>query len=287
MEDAIALLKDLGFGEYEAKAYAGLLQRSPLNGYELARLTGIPRPNIYPVLQKLEERGAVLAHETPEGKRFSPVPPDQLTSSLRVRFESSLDAAQQALSRIEAPVEHEYVWNARGYPVLLAQTRSLIEGAQNRLLAAVWPQEAEALAEPIKRAESRGVDLTILCMRACTNQCAWCRGNVHRYAIAAEPHQRWLVLVADGKELLAGEVGPGDEAFVVRTRQRLLVDLANWYVRHTVALAAIMNDLGRRPDPALAPSTRAVLESVVSQEAGGGWLEQIRQLLSRPVAETN
>ena len=59
MADIVTLLQELGFGEYEARAYHALLQHNPVSGYELAKVSGIPRPNIYTVLQKLEERGTV------------------------------------------------------------------------------------------------------------------------------------------------------------------------------------------------------------------------------------
>ena len=36
MADLTALLQRLGFSEYEARAYLALLQRNPLNGYELS-----------------------------------------------------------------------------------------------------------------------------------------------------------------------------------------------------------------------------------------------------------
>ena len=55
MADVIALLLQLGFSEYEARAYLALLQRNPLNGYELAKVSGLPRANVYAVLQKLED----------------------------------------------------------------------------------------------------------------------------------------------------------------------------------------------------------------------------------------
>ncbi|MHB1005720.1 MAG: TrmB family transcriptional regulator [Chloroflexota bacterium] len=285
MDDAISLLKQLGFGEYEAKAYAGLLQRSPLNGYELARVSGIPRPNIYAVLTKLEERGAVLRVDTPEGTRYTAVPPAELTDRLKARLESTIVAVQTSLTAVAAPPEPDYVWNMKGYSVLLEEAGALIDGARERLLVALWPQEAEALNGHIERAQARGLDVTVLCMRACAVQCDWCRGSVHRFDVVPEPHRRWLVLVVDSQELITGEIGAPDSTAAVRTRQRLLVDLANWYVRHTIALATILNDLGRRPDPALSPSTRGVLESVISTEPGGGWLEQVRQLLQRPPAE--
>jgi len=57
MADITALLQQLGFSEYEARAYLALLQRNPLNGYELAKVSGLPRANVYAVLQKLEDRG--------------------------------------------------------------------------------------------------------------------------------------------------------------------------------------------------------------------------------------
>jgi HTH-type transcriptional regulator, sugar sensing transcriptional regulator len=59
MVEATTLLQELGFGDYEARAYVTLLQRSPVSGYELAKTSGIPRANVYAVLQKLEERTTV------------------------------------------------------------------------------------------------------------------------------------------------------------------------------------------------------------------------------------
>jgi sugar-specific transcriptional regulator TrmB len=74
MADIVALLQQLGFSEYEARAYTALLQRSPLNGYELAKAAGLPRANVYAVLQKLEERNAVGRQESPTGVRYAPRP---------------------------------------------------------------------------------------------------------------------------------------------------------------------------------------------------------------------
>jgi sugar-specific transcriptional regulator TrmB len=96
MDDAVTLMQQLGFSEYEARAYLALLQRNPLNGYELAKVSGLPRANIYAVLQKLEERGAVVRLEMPNGARYAPVSPNQLTQRIGNRFQEALGAAQRA-----------------------------------------------------------------------------------------------------------------------------------------------------------------------------------------------
>jgi hypothetical protein len=98
-------------------------------------------------------------------------------------------------------------------------------------------------------------------------------------ALAAEQH--WLVLVSDDAEMLAGEIGLHDDVLAVRTRQPLQVDLASWYVRHTLALAAVLSDLSKRKDQVLTPETRALLEVVGTDNWQGGWVDQLRALLQR------
>ena len=81
MAEIMEVLQALGFGEYEARAYVALLKHSPLNGYELAKDSGLPRANVYSVLGRLEERGAVVRLDTPSGTRYSAIPPSELMGS--------------------------------------------------------------------------------------------------------------------------------------------------------------------------------------------------------------
>lgn len=280
MDEAIGLLQKLGFGEYEAKAYAALLQRSPVNGYELAKQSGIPRANIYSVLGKLEERSAVLRVESADGVRYAPVPPQELVRRLGSRFQETLQVTQRSLSEIAAPIEHDHVWSTQGYSVLLEHAATLVDAARHYLLVAIWPQEARRLAEALSRAEARGVELTTLCLAACSTECGGCRGHVYRYRVAPEYRNRWLILVPDSTEMLAGEITSDEAALSVRTRQRLLVDLAGWYIRHSIALTAVLADLGPRLGDALSPETHAILATVGPPGAEVGWLEHMRHLLA-------
>ncbi len=260
--EILQVLQGLGFGDYEARAYVSLLQRSPLNGYELAKASGLPRANVYSVLDKLEERGAVVRLDTTSGTRYSAVPPSELVSRIGSRFSENLDAARRMLEGMAAPPEYEYVWNARGYESLLDHARTIIDSAQGRLLVATWTQEAHSLTSNLAAAEERGVEVTTLCLRACAAECGGCRGAIFRYRLAPEYGSRWLVLVQDETEALAGEIGPGDDAFTVRTRQRLLVELSAWYIRHSIALAGVVSDLGAQLPDLLSAQTLASLASL-------------------------
>jgi HTH-type transcriptional regulator, sugar sensing transcriptional regulator len=279
MDDAVALLQQLGFSEYEARAYLALLQRNPLNGYELAKASGLPRANIYAVLQKLEERGAVVRIETPDGSRYAPVAPTELTERIGSRFQSILGAAQQAMENLATPVDPEYVWNIRGYAALLDHAQALLNATQSWLLLAIGRQEASALAESLAQANARGVEVITLCLDECPADCGNCRGTICRFCAAIGAEQRWLVLVSDDAEMLAGEIGEEDDVLAVRTRQRLQLDLASWYIRHSMALMAVLSELRGRQDLVIGPEAQALLRAVVPSDRRGGWLDQMRALL--------
>jgi predicted transcriptional regulator len=279
MADIVTLLQQLGFSEYEARAYMALLQRSPLNGYELAKAAGLPRANVYAVLQKLEERSAVVRQASPTGVRYAPVPPAELTHRIEQHFHATLDAAQHQLNDIFSPPEPAYIWNIQGHAALLEHACALIDGAQEQLSVAIWPAQAQALAEALTQAERRGVAITTLCLNACAEACAGCRGQLYRYHVAPEQSHGWLIIIADGAELLAGEISAIAEALAIRTRQALLVDMTSWYISHSIALAAVLNDLGSQLERLIEPETRAILGAIGAQRPDGDWLEQMRRLL--------
>jgi predicted transcriptional regulator len=281
MTDTIALLQQLGFSEYEARAYLALLQRNPLNGYELAKVSGLPRANIYAVLQKLEERGAAVRLDLPNGTRYAPTAPSELTNRVASRFQHTLNAVQQALEELATPTNPEYVWNIRGYGALLEHAHTLLDIAQGRLLVAIGRQEASTLAEPLAHAAARGVALMTVCLDECPQECGNCRGTICRYCAVLGTEQRWLVLVADDAEMLAGEIGQHNDVLAVRTRQRLQIDLAGWYIRHTMALTVVLSELRRHENQLLEPEAEALLRSVDLGDRHGGWLDHMRALVGR------
>jgi DNA-binding MarR family transcriptional regulator len=280
VENAIEGLQELGFSQYEAQAFVSLLQRNPVTGYELAKISGIPRANIYKILRKLEERGAVVRLDSEEGTRYSPVAPEELIHGLRSHLQSSLDEAQDALCQLSATAEPERVWNAQGYPALLEHAKALMDSAQCRIMVATWPQESAAVSEDIERAQQRGIDVKTLCLAGCSHECGNCRGEVYRYKITPQQTTRSFLVVQDESEVLAGEIGPGEhEALSVRTRQRLLVDLAVSHIRNSIALAALLVDLGEEIENLLTPEARSILQSIGPEGEKTGWLEHLRQLL--------
>jgi hypothetical protein len=292
MAEAQTLLAELGFGEYEARAYLALLGHEPVNGYELAKLSGIPRGNVYAVLEKLENRGAVVHMDTPAGVRYAALPVSELLAGLERRYKDTLAAAADQLSRVAPAPGGGDVWNLDGYELLLEHARSVVSEARERLLVAVWPPEARALASELNAAQGRGLAIETLCLAGCPQECGACRGNIHRHRLSEDLDTRALVIVPDdganlASDFLAMEIIPGNidapvqAARGIRTRQRQLIDLAASYIRHSIALAALLVDLGPRLADLVSNDTRRALAQLVQSGKRGAWLLGLRRLLSR------
>jgi predicted transcriptional regulator len=279
MNDVNDQLQQLGFSEYEAKAYVALLQEHPLNGYALAKLSSVPRANIYGVLQKLEERGAVMAVNTAAGTVYSPISPETLIHRLGSHISAVLTAAQQGLEALATPVKQTYVQNLEGNDQLLENAHDLINMANERLLIALWQPEAGALAEALAQAQARGVAINMLCCQACAQECGNCRGGIFRYRVTPDQQTHSLIVIQDDNEMLVGTTGI--QATAIRTRQPGLIQMTAWYVRHSITLAAILTDLGGTLDAALSPETHQLL-TVIGQ--GDSWLESVRRLVEGGLA---
>lgn len=275
--EIVRALQQLGFAEYEARAYVALVQRSPLNGYELAKASGIPRANVYGVLERLGARRAVVRLDETGGTRYAPVPPAELMRRLGGEFQDVAAETSRALEALEATAEHQPVWNVRGYAALLDHARAAVRATTQSALLAVWPHEAAALRADVADADERGVKITTLCLARCEHECGGCRGDVYRYRATADTAPRRLVVVADGAEAVAGDIS-GDDTHSVRTRQPLVVDLCSSAVRGSIALASIVSDLGTDLDETLSPRTRAALEAAAPAGGGDDFIDRLRAL---------
>jgi len=278
MDNAGDQLQVLGFSQYEAQAYISLLQRNPLNGYELAKVSGIPRPNVYAVLEKLQEKGAVVRLDMPDGTRYAPLPARELIQRLRGQYMSSLEAANRSLSEISLPSKGSYVWNVRGKSVVIEHALALIETAQEQLLIAAWPEEARVLEECLQKKEASGVQVSTLCLAGCLQECGDCHGDVHRDLFGDQEHSRRLIIVADQQEALAGEMDPGSEVIAIRTKQKLMVDLAFGFIRNSIALSAFKQRNCSRVDEEFSPGKVEFLHQLDSESSQNDLLVHLRQI---------
>lgn len=221
--DKLALLQELNFTEYEAKAYLALLQKSPLSGYAVALNSGVPRSKIYEVLNGMEERGDVFVSREATAL-YSPLPPKELIAQRKRHAEACFGMAERALKEYsETSRNRENIWNICGYETILSCGKEIIGRTKKRVLLEVCPEEAEYLKDDLKAAYDRGVEIIIVAYGTLRLDFARIYPHNSIDEIRKEYGGRWMILSADYQEVLAGIVSSGPQSRAVTTTHPGLV----------------------------------------------------------------
>jgi len=246
---AVQRLMELGFSQYEAQAYVGLLGREPLTGYALANVTGIPQPKVYETLRRLTAKGVVAAVEG-EPARFVAVPPDQLLAGLEGSFRARLAGAQRELAAVTpAPGTGGYrvLRAATGWEAIEEQAVAAIDGSRRHVYVSVNCPDPRAIAAAIGRADGRGVVCDVLHFGEAIVELRHGRtvGHDSTRGVVYRRHQaRHVAVVADSAEVVWAVAGDGANWQSLAGRDQLLAALAKGYIRHDIYVQEIWNEFG-------------------------------------------
>ncbi len=221
----VGAMKQLGFTATDAKAYVALLKNHPATGYELAARSGVPRSAVYGVLKRLEGLGLVNAVQEKPAK-YQPLPPPRLLELVESRFGRTLEDLKESLSRLDDRPSEMVTWSIQGYNSVLEQARSLIEGSRKSLYASLWRREVERLAQPLKSAVGRGVEVVLFSFTPLPGG----TGRHFTYAITERELERYwshkIIMVSDHARALVGGAERTEDNRAVVTEEAALVEMA-------------------------------------------------------------
>ncbi|HDO20710.1 MAG TPA: TrmB family transcriptional regulator [Candidatus Bathyarchaeota archaeon] len=178
MYELVLKFKSLGLTEYEAKAYLALLEKAELTAEEVSKLSEVPLPRVYGILEQLEEKGFVKVIGG-RPRRFEAVEPKEAFQNYieyrRKLLSKEISDINAMFSSLQPRLEELYYKHRlRIKPGVLlqplkdlyemeAKTRSLISNAVEELLIFTelfsWFPKVEAY---LKNALKRGVSVKVL-----------------------------------------------------------------------------------------------------------------------------
>jgi sugar-specific transcriptional regulator TrmB len=249
--DAAAVIAErlvrLGFSQYEARTYVGLLMADGATGYSVANDTGVPQPKVYETLRRLVERGAaVRTSERPA--RYAAVPPVVLLKALEDDFSGRIASARRDLEALPtrvAPEEMLPVSRLDGFPAATGRAVRAIEDARTRVYLSGRQEELVGLAEAVDRASERGVEFVIVHFGRLPFKAP--RGQVMRHAstegtLYASRMARHLAVVVDSHWSLWALARDGKSWDVLCSESPLLASLVKGYIRHDLFVQRIYAD---------------------------------------------
>jgi len=244
--DPIDKLVQIGFSEYEAKAYVALLRESPVTGYQLSKTSGVPRSMIYEVLGKLATRGAAMKLRKGNSTQYAPIPADEFLDQLQREHKELTDTLKDDLSTLASPTDLEYVWNIEGHENIVAKAIEMIDQASTSVYLALVPAMCQELQSTLENACERGVRVRLYTTDEV--DMASCHVVVAHVAEETLGQARGLglILVIDSEEVLVAEWLTATQARASWTSSHLLVFIAEHHLRTDLYLPEILALLGDR-----------------------------------------
>jgi HTH-type transcriptional regulator, sugar sensing transcriptional regulator len=239
---AITALEQLGFSTYEARVYLGLLQQSPTTGYQLSKLSGVPRSRVYETLERLTAKGYAVALQT-EPVEYSPLAVRELLVHLQEHFDGTLSTLETELRKVSTAPATESIWNLRGREDILRRAQTMISHAQESIYLVGRGETLQELQLELEAATRRGIRIVVISCGENTLEVE----KHYRHAFEAELVQQCdmsLNVVADGMEVLVGQTEPPETCQAAWSHSAALILVTEEYIRHEVYIHKIIEQFG-------------------------------------------
>ncbi|MFP5023256.1 TrmB family transcriptional regulator [Pseudonocardia phyllosphaerae] len=239
VEHVVEELQRLGMSGYEAKAYVALVAGgAALNGYEVAKRSGVPRSTVYETLGKLVGRGAAFeVRGDDDAVGYVALPPEVLLERMRREFDATVTSLNDSLTGLHGPEQARLVHPLTDRASLVQRALDVVATARLELFVSGWPQELVDLNAALRGAEERGVRVAKVVFGSDADPVGWT--TEHRWsapdAVEADLGRRMLVVTADRDAAVVGGLA-ADHTRGLYTDDPATVMLAVEYVRHDIAL---------------------------------------------------
>ena len=229
-------MKQLGFSEYECKAYLKLLEDFPVNGYALSKNSGIPRSRIYEVLKNLIDKQMVFEQEEEKNKLYYPVEPDVFVKKLKTHYKDVFSNISKFGGKLYKEKKHDdKLVVIKGRQNIIPFLNSSIEGAQKRIALSIWEEEIKDLTLELNKALKRGVVLRGIYLGENNPYDTLVpHRRIKRYM--AEKKERYISIIIDGVHAISGVVSRGEDSKVTWTQEEGFIEVSEDYIANDLVV---------------------------------------------------
>lgn len=242
-DEAIEILRDLGFTDYEARIYITLLEKNPLNGNEISVMSGVPNSKVYENLRRLEESQHIFSVTEASKKKYVPLPFHDYLESVKKEFLKDTDHLEKFFEKISNKSDSDWseLYHIRGYKPSIEALKQEICDAEKEIFISCWMRELELLYDSLKKAHDRGVKVVSILFDHRPMEVEWTGFHHNEIHAAVDRHMGELSCVLDHKKVYIMESLTDDPHTVVGSHQ-VMVQTTRNYIRHDIYVNRIIKD---------------------------------------------
>lgn len=243
--EIIANFEKLGLSSNEARVYLALLENHPITGYQLSKDSGILRPVVYEMLNRLVEKGgARIIKSNPD--TYIPLEIEEFLKNIESDFSLAKKHIAKSLQDSQVIDNTDYFWNIMGRKNILNSLYSLIDKAEKELIVAV--EDQKNLDDILKHLEERmkkGLHIDIVSHYALETR------GINLYTYQLDNHfsspgifKNSFAIIADGAESMVVHFTDEKNSKAVYTRNEALVSVTRDSVQSRIYFVRLWRYMG-------------------------------------------
>lgn len=202
-----------------------LVSEGDLNGYEVAKITGISRSNTYTSLAALVDKGCAFVIEG-QTTRYSPVPIEEFCNN---KIRKLQEVKQELIKNIPAKRDgNEGYVTIKGESHILDKMKNMVSEAKERVYLSVSEQILSIILAEIKAAIDRGIKTVLI-----TNK-PFCLEGATVYS--TEKSRQEIRLIVDSTNVLTCDIDDGEYSTCLYSRKKNLIDLLKDSLKNEIKL---------------------------------------------------
>lgn len=222
--DAYEFLIKVGFSLNEAKVYVTLLQNKALNGYEIAKLSGVSRSLVYDVIERLLNKGFIIKSEGAINYYVALDYNKTLEKIDNENHKNLLNAESKLKLLSKKENDNEFIFNIRGFDKFIDKAKERILLAKREISLSIWKQDFALLKDDLLKAIKRGVKVYIFSFEDIILDKAEIFSYKVKDASNLFPYRR-ISLIIDNNDTFIGE-NMGDKSVSIYTKNQAISSLA-------------------------------------------------------------
>jgi len=234
------ILESLGLSGYESKAYSGLLKENPVTGYQLSKISGVPRSRIYETLERLTIKGFVLAQE---GKptTYLPVTGEEFILKTERSLFDKVDTLREWFDTLSHEKKGEQgIWKMEGRGNILNKAEFMINNASRIIMICAWADDLRKIKSSLEQAAKREVKILIV---SCGKFVQSFTENlyIHSWEGERKSNIQDITLVTDNTSTLVGSTTPEEKCSAAWTESEGVVYVAREYILHEIIINRLLS----------------------------------------------
>ncbi len=209
------MLMQFDLTRQEAGIYLALLSKGNMNGYEIAKTTGLSRSNAYTSLASMVEKGCAYVIEGTT-VQYTPVSIDEFCGNKIRKLQETMQCLHKSVPAAKKEAAEGYI-TIKGKSNILLKMRNMVLQARERLYLCASKNILDGLMPEIKTAIEKGIKVVLI-----TDEPAKLDGAI-LYPLKIERQQ--IRLIIDSAIVLTGDIDSEEYSTCLYSRKKNLVDL--------------------------------------------------------------